>query len=215
MGIDWHMVLEAFGYFSSILIVFSLTRTSVKKLWIINAIGAICYIIYAVLAGSYPGALMNLGALVIDIVQLYRLYHVHSSFETVETSAQSHYFQWFVDRHSEDIQDYDPEERYKTAQHLLYYVRDNEVAGLLAYNDIEDGRIEIVLDYVTEKFRDCRIGRYFFGDTNPFFRSLGITEFTTRTKNPKHEQYLKQLNLTSTSDGMWSKTLRHNLVAQI
>lgn len=203
---SFEVAVEIFGYISSAIVVFSLTRTSVKKLWIINGIGAIGFIIYAVIIQSYPTALMNFGALIIDIVQLYRLHHVHDSFETVEATPGSAYYDWFIKKHEEELKAYDPEEKYKTAQHSLFFVRNNEVAGVLAYN-VSDGSAEIVLDYVTDKFRDCRIGRYFFGETNPYFVQQGISKFVTRTTNPKHEGYLSALNFKQESDGVWSKTL--------
>lgn len=198
--------IEAFGYLASFIVVFSLTRTSVKKLWIINGIGALGFITYACIIESYPTALMNLGALVIDIVQLYRLYRVRVSFELVSATPGSGYYMWFVDKHAADIAAFDPEGRYKTAEKIFFYVRNNEVAGLLAYNTTETSSADIVLDYVTDKFRDCRIGRYFFGNDNPFFREVGISKFTTKTTNPKHEGYLRQIGFKSESNGLWVKS---------
>ncbi len=198
--------IEAFGYLASFIVVFSLTRTSVKKLWIINGIGAIGFITYACIIESYPTALMNLGALVIDIVQLYRLHHIRISFELVPATPGSGYYMWFVDKHAEDIAVFDPEGRYKTAEKVFFYVRNNEVAGLLAYNTTETSSADIVLDYVTDKFRDCRIGRYFFGNDNPFFREVGISKFTTHTANPKHEGYLRQIGFSRETDGVWVKS---------
>lgn len=198
--------VEVFGYVSSLIVVFSLTRTSVKKLWIINGIGAVGFIIYALIIASYPTALMNLGALIIDIVQLYRLYHIHDSFETVDATPGSAYYNWFVKQHESDLKAYDENEAYKTAEHTLFFVRNNEVAGLLAYN-VKGNKAEIVLDYVTDKFRDCRIGRYFFGNQNPHFIQQGIEELVTHTSNPKHEAYLKSLSFKQSEDGAWSKKL--------
>ena len=139
MEFNSHFFIEAFGYIASLTIVFSLTRTSVKKLWIINGFGAFAFIIYALVTKSYPTALMNLGALVIDIV----------------------------------------------------------------------------LDYVTDKFRDCKIGRYFFGNTNPYFTKQGITELVTHTNNPKHQTYLESLQFKSNDKGDWTKEIHEPQVAMI
>ena len=197
--------VEGFGYLASLIVVFSLTRTSVKKLWIINGIGAIAFIIYACIVHAYPAALMNLGALIIDVVQLWRLYHVKSSFELVKADCDSDYFKWFVSKHTDDLKKFAFNDTYLSAEHLFYFVRDNEVAGLLGYNQ-KDGKADIIVDYVTAKFRDCRIGRYFFGKEHEYFRSQGINAFTAHTTNPDHENYLKQLDFLRTSDDQWAKS---------
>ena len=197
--------VEAFGYLASLIVVFSLTRTSVKKLWIINGIGAIGFIIYACIIHSYPTALMNLGALIIDIVQLYRLGHVKNSFELVKADRDSEYFKWFVGKHADDLKKFSFNDAYLKADNLFYFVRNNEIAGLLGYNQ-KDGKAEILVDYVTDKFRDCRIGRYFFGNAHDYFRSQGINAFSANTTNPEHENYLKQLHFLHTSGDQWVKS---------
>ena len=197
--------VEAFGYLASLIVVFSLTRTSVKKLWIINGIGAIGFITYACIIHSYPTALMNLGALIIDFVQLWRLYHVKSSFELVKADRDSEYFKWFVSKHADDLESFSPDQGYRKADNLFYFVRDNEVAGLLGYNQ-KEGKADILVDYVTEKFRDCRIGRYFFGNEHEYFRSQGIHAFTAHASNPAHENYLKQLHFSHISGAEWAKS---------
>ncbi|MBO4351329.1 MAG: YgjV family protein [Proteobacteria bacterium] len=197
--------VEAFGYLASLIVVFSLTRTSVKKLWIINGIGAIAFIVYACIIHSYPTALMNLGALVIDVVQLWRLYHVQNSFELVKADRNSEYFKWFINKHAEDLKKFSFNDAYQKAEHLLYFVRNNEIAGLLGYNQ-KDDNADIVVDYVTDKFRDRRIGRYFFGKEHEYFRSQGINAFTANTTNPAHENYLRQLHFLHVSGNQWAKS---------
>lgn len=198
--------VEVFGYIASLLVVFSLTRTSVKKLWTINAFGCLGFIIFAMITHSYPTALMNFGALVIDLVQLYRLSRVRISFELVSATPESDYFKWFVKKHVDGILNVDPDRKYCQAEKLLYYVRDNEVAGLLAFNQ-KDHIAEIVLDYVTPKFRDCKIGQYFFSTENHYFFDAGITTFIANAHNPSHESFLTQIGFTKTKDNIWEKKL--------
>ncbi len=199
------LLVEIFGYIASAIVVASFALTSVRKLRIVNAIGAILSVIYAVIIGSYPVVLMNLVVACLDIYQLYKLSHVRISFELVPANPTSDYFNWFCKRHEADLA-FDTEERYKKSEKVFFYVRDNEVAGLLAYNLLGEGRADIVMDYVTEKFRDCKIGRYFFGKENTYFTNLGITEFITHTTSPKHESYLRQLHFTPGSNGEWRKS---------
>lgn len=201
--------VEIFGYIASLLVVFSLTRTSVKKLWTINAFGCAGFIIFALITHSYPTALMNLGALVIDLVQLYRLSHVSDNFELVPANPQSEYFKWFVEKNKSDIYSIDEGNAYKTAEKLFYYVRNNEVAGILAYtpkSDNENGEVAvIILDYVTQKFRDCKIGLYFFDKENPYIKDTNISSFVTHTINPAHENYLRKIHFSHVDGDKWVK----------
>ena len=199
------ILVEGFGYIASAIVVASFALTSVKKLRIVNATGAFLSVIYALIIGSYPVVFMNLVVTILDIYQLYKLSHIHISFELVPANPTSDYFKWFCNRHKSDLA-FDSEERYKSSEKIFFYVRDNEVAGLLAYNNLGNGRADIVMDYVTEKFRDCKIGLYFFGKDNTYFKNLGITEFVTHTTSPKHEWYLRKLHFTPASDGMWIKS---------
>ena len=200
-------IVEFLGYLASLTVVFSLTRTSVKKLWIINAFGGVAFIIYAMIVKSYPGALMNLGAVIIDVVQLYRLSRVKESFELVEADTHTAYFKRFVEKHREDLESLCPDFAFEKSANLYYYLRDNEVAGLLAFNKSEDNKADITLDYVTTKFRDCKIGRYFFGENSEFLKDSGIRELTTHTTNPKHIAYLKQMQFRPLNENEWVKSV--------
>ena len=198
---------EIFGYLASALVIFSLTRTNVKQLWRMNAIGDIATIIYALPKNAIPVVLMNLGALTIDIIQLVRLRRVPTAFNLVTATKGSGYFDWYTQKHENDIKAFDPEERYKEADELFFYVRNDEVAGLLAYNVLDDGTAEIVLDYVAKKFRDVRIGSYFFGSDSPKFAHAGIKTLLTHTKNPAHEGYLRKIGFTHRASGEWVKAI--------
>lgn len=179
--------------------------TSIRKLRIINAIGCVLFIAYALLIDSWPTVMMNVGALIIDVVHLYKLSRIRVSFELVPATRDGIYFSWFMNKHMEDIKLFDSKLRFTGAEQVLYYVRDDEVAGILAYNTLDELRAEIVLDYVTPKFRDFRIGRYFFGANNVFFKEAGITQFITRTANPTHEAYLRKIAFKKQASGVWAK----------
>ena len=198
--------IQAFGYLASAIVVASFAVSSLKKLRIINGIGAILSVIFALLTASYPFVLMNTVIAILDIYQLIKLKRVHSSFELVPADVGSGYFQWFTKKHEADIRELDPEGKYRSAEKLFYYVCDNEVAGLLAYDSQSESSADIVLDYVTEKFRDLRIGRYFFGAQNPFFREVGISEFTAHTTCARHAGYLRKLHFVPRDHGVWAKS---------
>ena len=202
---EWSTVVEVFGYLASLTVIFSLTRTSVKKLWTINMIGGIGFIIFALITKSYPTALMNVGAVIIDIVQLYRLSHVQTSFELVEAEPDSIYYKWYMDKHHDELAELSPDFGFSHADKQYYYLCNNEVAGLLAFTRTDDDRLRVDLDFVGVKYRDCQIGRYFFGSESPFLKSLGIKKVFTYTDVPHHQAYLRQMQFHHTTDNVWEK----------
>ncbi len=203
---ETQLVIEIFGYIASAIVVASFAMTSLKKLRIVNGIGCVLSVVYAVLVSAYPVVLMNSIIAIIDLYQLYKLKCIHVSFEVVPAEPDSAYFQWFVNKYSKDLA-FDENKDYAKADKVFYYVRDNEVAGILAYNVISEHSVDIVMDYVIDKFRDCRIGRYFFGNENSYFGKFGITEFSTKLKTKNHKGYLQQLGFKQKEGEVWTKTI--------
>ncbi len=66
--------LEIFGYVGMALVLISMMMTSVKWLRTVNMSGAIICAIYGIFTNTWPTALLNIGLLIIQMVQLYRLY---------------------------------------------------------------------------------------------------------------------------------------------
>lgn len=202
------ILLEVIGYIGLIVCTASFIMTSVRKLRIINGIGAVISAFYSIMIGALPIALMNVIIAILDAYQLWRMRQVHEVFELVPAMSDGAYFKWFVDRYKSELIAFDKTLSFGDAQHVLYYVRDNEVAGILAYDDKEEGIALIRIDFVIPKYRDFRIGNFFFGPDNPFFKEASITQFVTKTSNPIHEAYLKRIGFSKTSEDEWSKTFK-------
>ena len=66
--------IELFGYLGMALVLISMMMTSVKWLRILNMSGALICAIYGILTQTWPTALLNLGLLAIQAVQLLILY---------------------------------------------------------------------------------------------------------------------------------------------
>lgn len=69
-----NVYLEIFGYVGMILVLVSMMMTSLKWLRILNMSGAIICAAYGILTNTWPTALLNIGLLLIQMVQLYRLH---------------------------------------------------------------------------------------------------------------------------------------------
>jgi hypothetical protein len=69
-----NVYLEIFGYAGMVLVLVSMMMTSLKWLRILNMSGAIICATYGILTNTWPTALLNIGLLIIQMVQLYRLH---------------------------------------------------------------------------------------------------------------------------------------------
>ena len=65
--------MEILGYIGSALVLLSFMMTSVGKLRILNASGALVTVVYAIYTQTWPVLLLNAALFVINIVQLIRL----------------------------------------------------------------------------------------------------------------------------------------------
>lgn len=68
-----NIYLEIFGYIGSALVLLSMMMTSLGKLRIVNLSGSVICMIYAIAMGTWPVAALNLGIIIINSVQLWRL----------------------------------------------------------------------------------------------------------------------------------------------
>ena len=68
-----NIYLEVFGYIGSVLILISMMMTSVEKLRWLNIAGSVISVIYGAVCGTWPVVFLNLGIIIINLVQLVRL----------------------------------------------------------------------------------------------------------------------------------------------
>ncbi len=69
---------EIFGYIGTACVIISMLMTSVVKLRLINMVGALISLIYALIVGAAPIAVLNAALIIIQIFQLYRLWWSHT-----------------------------------------------------------------------------------------------------------------------------------------
>lgn len=69
-----NIYLEIFGYVGMVLVLVSMMMTSLKWLRVLNMTGAVICATYGMLTNTWPTAMLNLGILIIQIVQLHRLH---------------------------------------------------------------------------------------------------------------------------------------------
>ena len=75
--------LEIFGYIGTALILLSMMMTSMNKLRVVNMVGSGISGIYALFTNTLPVFFLNLGLIIIHVIQLVRLHHTGGKKEEV------------------------------------------------------------------------------------------------------------------------------------
>lgn len=196
MEFDW---VEWFGYLASFVVLISLTMTSIIKLRWINLMGCILFATFAYLIGSVPTVFMNLGIACINIYFLYQIYSTREEFKIINAATDSEYYRHFLNVNSKEISKQFSIDDLDKEHTALYMLRDNNIAGVLVGEEDGKGALDIKLDYVIPRYRDYKLGQYYFHDHPEFFRERGIMKFRTSADDETHCDYLQKIGFEKES----------------
>lgn len=194
--------LQFLGYAASVLIATSLLMRSIVRLRIVNMAGAATFSLYGFLIGAYPVAFLNLMTTTINVVQLIRLQRRREIFKLLEVRPNAQYLQYFLDFQRDDIRRFIPAFAHHPQESDLavFVLRDLVPAGVLL-GRVQDGRLDVELDYAVPQYRDMKIGRFLFSDEADFFRARGIREIVSPADTNAHAQYLGRIGFEPAGDG--------------
>lgn len=189
---DTNTIYEIIGYVSTVLVLVSFLMASVVKLRIINTIGSGIFVIYALLIGSYPTAILNLGIVSINIYFLVRLLRAEKLTTMLPINTDNAYLKEFMTFYGADMQRFFPEVAVEKdeadAAYFVYY--DLVPVGVLLGKKQDDGSLRIIVDYSTPKYRDASVGRFMYKKllANGQYTRLEITD-----PSEKHVKYLNAM----------------------
>ncbi len=194
MELDW---VEWFGYLASLVVLISLTMSSIIKLRVINFIGCLLFASFAYFIDSVPTIFMNLSIACINIYYLYQIYRTKEEFKIVSASTNSEYFQHFVEFNRQEIEKQTDLGRLKAADTSFYMLRDNNIAGVLVGSKEADGTFNIILDYVTPRYRDFKLGTYYYKSHPEILKEKGISALRTTANDQDHCLYLNKMGFVA------------------
>lgn len=185
------MILELVGYFASVLVLISLLMTSVVKLRVINMIGSFIFAVYALLIHSYPTAVMNFCLVGINIFYLVRIIKTERIFTLVPAAPGEAYVRHFLQYYREDIQKYFSgfDGALSQADTVFLVCCDAAPAGILTGRTMEQGALEVSLDYSTPQYRDCSVGQYLYRQ----LAERGCRRLVVPAASEVHGDYLKKM----------------------
>ena len=184
--------VEIIGYAGTVLVLFSMMMTSIVKLRTWAVVGCFVSTIYAILGSAWPVVFLNVGLIIIHVINLYHLHRTKVMFEVVAYNPGDAGLKRFIKYHHDDIQYCFPgftfEIKDNTDVHIVF--ADNEAVGVLL-GTREGSKFHIELDYATPKYRDCSVADHLFAH----LKNEGIYTLIVDRKPTdynQYKQYLKQ-----------------------
>ncbi len=201
------VLIEALGYAGTLVILVSLMMKSLVKFRWINAVGSLLLVAFAIATGSWPVVAMNLGIIAIDLYFIARLSSMPREYKLVAAERDSALLLYFYAQNRGEITALFGETAFADARYFTYFVRGSEVAGLFAWRDSVPGECLVSVDFVTPRYRDTSIGRYFFGNQLPAFRDRGYSRIAYRNVGYGHWKYLRSLGFKDLGGGDFEKDI--------
>lgn len=200
--------VEWLGYLASLVVLISLLMSSLVRLRWINLAGAALFSLYGFIIGALPVALVNLAIALIDIYYLYLHYSARERFDVVEADRESELFAHLLERYGEEIEHQLPLSLLRQCQKIFYILNESEIVGMMAGDRIGD-RVDLRLDYAFPRYRDYRMGEYFFLRHPELFKARGIRKILTRAPDEPHRNYLKKMGFRPLDEtgAVWEKEL--------
>lgn len=199
--------IDLLGYVASFIILVSLTMKSLVKLRWINAIGSVLFVAFAVLTRSYPTIVMNCGIVLIDLAFVWRLTRRRTDYALVKAERGSAYLDYFYKKHRKEIDSIFGEGAFEESKGFSYFVCDGEIAGIFGWRENTPTECQILIDFVTPRYRDTKIGSWFFERQLPAFREKGYLRFVYRDVGKEHWKYLERIGFKHESIGNFSKEI--------
>jgi hypothetical protein len=160
---DW---LDAIGWAGSALLVFSVMQARVLRFRFLNLLACVVLTVFNALLEIWPMVAMNVALSAINIwflVRLLRERHDDTAFEVLEVSPTDDYLRHVLRVHGGDILRFQPDFVWDGASpgHRSYLVlHADETVGVVLLRDEGDGTAQVVLDYVTRRYRDFSPGEF-------------------------------------------------------
>lgn len=159
-------MLSLLGWAGSALLVFSVMQARVLRFRALNLVACIVLTVFNGLLEIWPMVAMNIALSAINIYFLVRLLgerHDDKAFEVLEVSPTDDYLRRVLRVHGGDILKFQPGFIWDGAapdQRSYLILHGDETVGVVLVRDEGDGTAQVLLDYVTRRFRDFTPGEF-------------------------------------------------------
>lgn len=196
------VALEALGWAGSAILITSLLQARLLRLRQLNLLASLLLLTYNAAIGVWPGAAMNLVILGINLWHLARLTrtrHDPGTYTVIEVAPSDPYLAHVLAHHGADIERFNPGFVAPADGLACLVLRDDETVGVVLARDDGGGRAEVVLDYVTPRFRDFTPGEFVYRRSG-LFTDHGFRSVVAPRAMRKAEAYLAEVGFRPEGD---------------
>ena len=182
--------------------------TSVFKLRIINTIGSVIFMVYALIIHSYPTAVMNFCLVLINLRFLWKMRHTGHQYDLIKVEKDDQYLQYILGRQHEDIEKCFPginlhEDEILSDVNRTYIVTcSGNPVGLVVGKE-EGTVLNLILDYSYPEYRDFSIGLFLMNK----LKEEGISKLVYDGPTEHHMPYLNKMGYEHVN-GQYEKLLK-------
>ena len=195
-----HFLLELVGYAASALIAVSLMMSSIKRLRLINLVGAAGFAIYGLLIHAYPVAVLNGVIALVNIYHLRRLLNAKQVYQLLEVKPESDFLAHFLKFYGAEIQRVLPDFIFtpQANQMVVFILRDCTPVGVFIARQNTPEALQVQLDFVIPRYRNLHIGKFLFVEQAEIFRARGIKEIIVQPRTKEFGAYLWEIGFEPT-----------------
>ena len=197
------------GYLASAFLAASLVVSSAFKFRWYSLGGQVTFIIYGLMIDAMPVVIANGILLVINIIQMVRLYKIQEAFDLVQISTHDELISCFIRRNKKDIESYFPEfAESNSGDKAFVTLRDLTVANLFIFRMKGEGEANVLINYTIPKYRDYKVGKFIFGQEKEKLLTQGVKKISyDKVSHAGHAKFLTLLGFTKLPDGKYERQL--------
>jgi hypothetical protein len=176
--------LDIIGWLGSALLIYSVMQARVLRFRVLNLVASAILAGFNAVLEIWPMVAMNLALCLINVWHIRALVgtrHDESAYDVLEVGPQDEYLRHVLRVHEADILDYQPDLVWDGAAEgsVAFLVqRADETVGVVLVHDGGDGVAQVVLDYVTPRYRDFSPGEFVWRRSN-VLRDRGFSTVIT------------------------------------
>lgn len=197
------------GYLASAFLAASLVVSNAFKFRWYSLGGQVTFIIYGFMINAMPVVIANGILLVINIIQMVRLYKIQEAFDLVQISTHDELISCFIRRNKKDIESYFPEfAESNSGDKAFVTLRDLTVANLFIFRMKGEGEANVLINYTIPKYRDYKVGKFIFGQEKEKLLTQGVKKISyDKVSHAGHAKFLTLLGFTKLPDGKYERQL--------
>lgn len=195
-------LLEIIGYAGSALVVISMMMTSVFKLRIVNILGSVISLAYAVAVGAYPVAALNAFLILVNVTKMIQLSRVEKAYTLIESKGSAGLPKYLVQKYNDDILNFFPDFKGLDDDDDVFILMNKDEATGITVGKIDGQKtFSITIDYTSPAYRDNSAGRFLYNEIAK--RGCKKAVFESSSKN--HENYMYKIGFKKTGRGKYVK----------